>query len=145
VPNGPESLDDLVALIDQARDISLKYDVERYLRPVSFRPGAVTFEAGEGAPSALGRRVAAFLHEATGERWLVDASAKRGGETVNQRRKREAEARTAQVMRDPALVKAMTLFPGAELIGVEGPVSDADHTHDEDRPGADASRQETSR
>ena len=58
---------------------------------------------------------------------------------------KEAEARTAQVMRDPALVKAMTLFPGAELIGVEDPVSDADHTHDEDRPGADASRQETSR
>ncbi len=145
-PEGPASLDDLIALIDEKRDISLKYDVERYLRPVSFRPGAVAFEPAEGAPSTLGGRIAAFLHEATGARWLVDASAKRGGETLNERRQREREARMAEVMRDPAMVKALTLFPGAELIGVEDTAPGADQpSESEDSPGAAAPRQETLR
>jgi DNA polymerase-3 subunit gamma/tau len=145
-PAGPASLDDLIALIDEKRDISLKFDVERYVRPVSFRPGAVTFEPADGAPTTLGGRIAAFLHEATGARWLVDGSAKRGGETLNERRKREHEARMAEIMRDPAMVKALTLFPGAELISVEDPTaSTVQDTNDEDRPGEDAPRQETSR
>lgn len=146
-PQGPASLDDLITLIEANRDLSLKYDVERYLRPVSFRPGAVSFEAGEGAPSTLGRRVAAFLHEATGERWLVDASAKRGGETVNERRQREHAARTAAVMRDPVMVKALTLFPGAELISVDEPAEASSHQTDDDSGAPDTAetRQETSR
>ncbi len=144
-PQGPTSLDDLIALIEEKRDISLKFDVERYLRPVSFRPGAVTFEPAEGAPSTLGGRIAAFLHEATGARWLVDGSAKRGGETLNERRKREHEARMAEIMRDPALVKALTLFPGAELIGVEDAAAPARNHEDEEAAGAQAPRQETSR
>ena len=145
-PPGPESLDDLIALIDAHRDISLKYDVERYLRPVAFRPGAVTFELGEGAPSDLGRRVASFLHEATGARWLVDASASQGGETANERRKRENEARMTAIMRDPVMVKALTLFPGAELIGVEEPAAgDGGQSANQEEPGETPPRQETSR
>jgi len=144
-PQGPSSLDDLIALIDERRDISLKFDVERFMRPVSFRPGAVTFEPAEGAPSTLGGRIAAFLHDATGARWLVDGSAKRGGETLNERRKREHEARMAEIMRDPALVKALTLFPGAELIGVEDAAAPARNHEDEEAAGAQAPRQETSR
>ena len=118
-PSGPADLDALIALIDETRDIALKLDVERYVRPVSFRPGAVSFEPAEGAPANLGGRLSTFLTEATGQRWLVDASAKRGGETLNERRKREHEKRMAEIMRDPAMVKALTVFPGAELLSVE--------------------------
>ena len=145
-PQGPASLDDLIALLEEKRDIALKYDVERYLRPVAFRPGAVTFEPAEGAPSNLGGRIAAFLHEATGARWLVDGSASRGGETLTERRKREHDARMAEIMRDPVMVKALTVFPGAELIGVETPAGDAaPEQQSENEPGASAPRQETSR
>ena len=145
-PQGPASLADLIALIEEKRDIALKYDVERYLRPVAFRPGAVTFEPAEGAPSNLGGRIAAFLHEATGARWLVDGSASRGGETLTERRKREHDARMAEIMRDPVMVKALTVFPGAELIGVETPAGDAaPEQQSENEPGASAPRQETSR
>ena len=117
--NGPGDLDALIAMIDEKRDIALKLDVERYVRPVSFRPGAVSFEPGDGAPADLGGRLSTFLTEATGDRWLVDAHAKRGGETLNERRKREHDKRMAEIMRDPAMVKAMTVFPGAELLRVE--------------------------
>ncbi len=141
-PAGPGDLDALIALIDDRRDIALKLDVERYVRPVSFRPGAVSFEPAEGAPANLGGRLSTFLTEATGERWLVDASAKRGGETLNERRKREHEKRMAEIMRDPAMVKAMTVFPGAELLSVEEPAQPA--SDDAQRDEGAAPRQERS-
>lgn len=140
-PQGPQDIDALIAMIDDARDIGLKVDVERYFRPVSFRPGAVSFEPADGAPVTLGGRIASFLNDATGQRWLVDASAKRGGETLNERRKREHEARMAEIMRDPAMVKAMTVFPGSELLSVEEHAPADAPLHGED---ADTPRQETS-
>jgi len=138
--SGPASLDDILALIDEARDIELKLDVERYVHPVSVRPGALVFRAGEGAPANLGGRLSAFLNTATGARWLVDASARGGGETAYERRKREHKERIEAVMREPVMIRALTLFPGAELIHVSEPGGTG-----ESEEAAHAPRQETSR
>jgi len=45
-----QSFADVVALIDAKRDIALRLDVERFVRPVSFRVGAIEFEPAPGAP-----------------------------------------------------------------------------------------------
>lgn len=142
-PAGPTSIDELIAMIDEARDIGLKLDVERYMRPVSFRPGAVTYEPARDAPNTLGGRIASFLNEATGQRWLVDAHGKNGGETISERKKREKAEATAAIMRDPAMVKALTLFPGAELLNVEDPAEDT-HLDADDADSEQPPRQETS-
>jgi DNA polymerase-3 subunit gamma/tau len=47
------SFEDVMALIERKRDIGLRSIVERYVRPVSFRPGAIEFEAAPGAPNNL--------------------------------------------------------------------------------------------
>ena len=44
------SFEDLLALIGQRRDVTLKMDVERFIRPISFRQGAIEYEPGPGAP-----------------------------------------------------------------------------------------------
>jgi DNA polymerase III subunit gamma/tau len=116
---GPSSLDELIKDIEGAREIGLKLDVERYVKLVSLRPGALAYEAAPGAPSDLGGRLARFLQDQTGARWLVDSSAKNGQETIHDRRRREAEAERETVMKDPAMVSALAAFPGAELIAVE--------------------------
>ena len=41
---GPESLEELIADIEGAREIGLKLDVERYVKLVSLRPGALAYE-----------------------------------------------------------------------------------------------------
>ncbi|MCH8489521.1 MAG: DNA polymerase III subunit gamma/tau [Oceanicaulis sp.] len=116
---GPESLEALIADIEVAREIGLKLDVERYVKLVSLRPGALAYEPAPGAPSDLGGRLARFLQDETGARWLVDSSAKNGQETVQDRRRREAEAERESVLEDPAMVSALAAFPGAELIAIE--------------------------
>src|SRR5687768_11288043 len=44
-----QSFEDMIALIDRKRDITLKLDIERFVRPISFRPGAITYEPAPGA------------------------------------------------------------------------------------------------
>jgi len=133
---GPESLEELIADIEGAREIGLKLDVERYVKLVSLRPGALAYEPAPGAPSDLGGRLARFLQDLTGARWLVDSSAKNGKETLHDRRRREAEAERETVLKDPAMISALTAFPGAELIAIEPAPAPANPAHD---------RQETKR
>ncbi len=114
----PQSFEDVVALIEGRRDIALKYDVERYMRPVSFRPGAITFEPAPGAPSNLATRLAARLKEWTGEPWLVAAEGGGGAETAWERQRREERTVLDEVAGDPFVRTVMAAFPGAEILGV---------------------------
>ena len=141
-PSGPDSFEGLIALIEAERDIGLQAAIERYVRPVSVGAGKVVFEAAEGAPRDLGARIAGFLQEQTGERWLVDGSGKaRGAETVQERRRREHREAMERVERDPAVVRAMTLFPGAEIIGVLDPPAPDETPQSENETGPDARKE----
>ena len=85
------------ALIEPARDIALKLDVERYVRPISFRPGAITFEPAPGAPANLAQRLVARLKEWTGQPWLIAAEGGGGAESLWERQKREERDARAEV------------------------------------------------
>jgi DNA polymerase-3 subunit gamma/tau len=112
------SFEDVVRLIDARRDLGLKLDVERYMRPISFRPGALTYEPAAGAPSNLAGRLVARLKEWTGQPWLVAAEGGGGAETLLERERRErAEARLAAAA-DPFVTAVLEAFPGAELLEV---------------------------
>ena len=131
-PGGPDSMSALIAMIEAERDLALKTDVERYVRPVSVGAGKLVYEAADGAPGNLGARLSGFLQDRTGERWLVDGKGDaRGGETLAERRRREAREAEERARRDPVMVRAMTLFPGAEIVGFEEPAPPADPEHAE--------------
>ena len=114
----PQSFDEVVALIDAKRDITLKLDVERYVRPISFRPGAITYEAAPGAPSNLAGRLVSRLKEWTGQPWLVATEGAGGGETAWEKEKREAVETRRQVEQDPFVRSVMEAFPGAEIVSL---------------------------
>ncbi|WP_417468552.1 DNA polymerase III subunit gamma/tau [Maricaulis sp.] len=119
MPQGPASFEELIALLQERRDIVLQLDVERCVRPVSFKPGAMTYQPAEDAPSDLAQRLSKRLQEWTETRWMIlaDANAK-GGETWSERRQRGKQERMAAVRSDPAVEEAMRLFPGAEIVRV---------------------------
>src|SRR5690606_27723050 len=68
-----QRFEDVIALIDSKRDIALRLDVERFVRPISFRPGAIEFEPAPGAPADLIQRLATKLRNWTGQPWLIAA------------------------------------------------------------------------
>ena len=112
------SFEDVVKLIDARREIGLKLDVERYMRPIAFRPGAITFEPAPGAPSNLAGRLVAKLKEWTGQPWLVAAEGGGGAETMLERERRERAETRAAAAADPFVAAVLAAFPGAELLEV---------------------------
>jgi DNA polymerase-3 subunit gamma/tau len=112
------TFEQMLALIDRKRDISLKLDVERFVRPISFRPGAIEYEPAPGAPPNLAQRLVGRLKEWTGERWLIAAQGGGGAESLWERQKREEREVRAQIEQDPFVLAVMKTFPGAEIIGI---------------------------
>ncbi len=112
------TFEEMLALIEKKRDIALKLDVERYVRPISFRPGAIEYESAPGAPANLAQRLVGRLKDWTGERWLIAAQGGGGAESLWERQKREEREVRKQIEQDPFVLAVMQTFPGAEIVGV---------------------------
>jgi DNA polymerase-3 subunit gamma/tau len=112
------TFEEMLALIEKKRDIALKLDVERYVRPISFRPGAIEYEPAPGAPANLAQRLVGRLKDWTGERWLIAAQGGGGAESLWERQKREEREVRKQIEQDPFVLAVMQTFPGAEIVGV---------------------------
>jgi DNA polymerase-3 subunit gamma/tau len=112
------SFEDVMALIAARRDIGLRLDVEQYVRPINFRPGAITFEAAPGAPGNLAGRLVRFLKEHTGQPWLVAAEGGGGAESLMERQKREEREALAEIKKDPFVASVLSAFPGAEIVEI---------------------------
>ncbi|WP_332774002.1 DNA polymerase III subunit gamma/tau [Phenylobacterium sp.] len=121
-----QSFADVIALIERKRDIALRLDVERYVRPISFRPGALEYEPAPGAPVNLAQRLVGRLKEWTGQPWLIAAQGGGGAESAWERQKREEREVRVQIEADPFIVAVMEAFPGAEIVSVRNlPVPEA--------------------
>jgi len=113
-----QSFEDVVALIDAKRDIALKVDVARFMRPISFRPGAIEFEPAPGAPANLTQRLVSKLKEWTGHPWLITVQGGGGAESQWERQKREQQETRDEIGEDPFVKSVMSAFPGAEIISI---------------------------
>jgi len=112
------TFEDVVKLIADRRDIGLKLDVERFVRPISFRPGAIEFEPAPHAPADLTRRLASRLKEWTGQTWLVATAGGGGAESEWERQKREERQTRSEIEADPFIKSVMDAFPGAQIVEV---------------------------
>jgi len=127
LPN-PQTFDEVLKLIADKRDISLRVDVERFVRLVAFRPGAITFEPAPNAPGDLVRKLSQRLREWTGQRWLIATEGTGGAESIMERDNRERDAAKARLQANPFVSKVLEAFPGAEITAVRAkpkPVVDA--------------------
>jgi len=112
------TFEDVVALIAARRDAALQFDVERFVRPISVRPGALTFEPAPGAPDKLAQRLSSQLKAWTGQTWMVVTEASGGGPTIRELRDREKAAVRQGVEADPFVRAVLETFPGAEIVAV---------------------------
>ncbi|MFC5345070.1 DNA polymerase III subunit gamma/tau [Brevundimonas staleyi] len=112
LPN-PQSFEEVVSLVGQKREIALQMEIERYVRPVSFAPGRLTFEPVAGMPVNLAPKLASRLKEWTGRQWFVIANGEGGGETVIEINRREKAEERAAVEADSFVKAVLEAFPGA--------------------------------
>jgi DNA polymerase-3 subunit gamma/tau len=111
----PQSFEQVVALIGEKREVGLQMDVQRYVRPVAFKPGAITYESLDGAPMDLARKLASRLKDWTGRTWLIAANGQGGGETMIEIDRRKRSEERAGIEADPFVRAVMDAFPGATI------------------------------
>ena len=114
----PETFAAVLALAHAHKEYGFKHDLERFVRPVSVRAGAIAFALEDGAPRDLAQRLSARLKLWTGRPWLMDvrAGAAEGEATVLERDRRDKREARDALHADPFVRAVLEAFPGAEVV-----------------------------
>jgi DNA polymerase-3 subunit gamma/tau len=107
----------LLEALEDAREIVLVTELERFVRPVSLVPGHLVIELLPNAPADLQKRAVEALTALTDEDWLVE-SGSGGQESIAERNKRLEVERVDAAKQAPEVVAAMKAFPGARVLEV---------------------------
>jgi DNA polymerase-3 subunit gamma/tau len=126
------SLREIVAELDARREISLKYEIERFVRPAEIDFGHFRYTAAPNAPFNLSQRIKDWLENVTGVEWEVLQSTDGSAESVKERRTRRGAEKLQAAASIPMIAEALRLFPGSQVLRVD----DADQVDDLDElPG----------
>ncbi len=110
-----ENLEAVVNSIPKT-NTGLRYDIERYVRPISFEPGHFVFNFGPGAPDDLVRRMSNYLTQSTNRPWEVRLDPSQDGEKpLREKARAAAKAQQEIEANHPVVKKAQALFPGVTV------------------------------
>jgi DNA polymerase-3 subunit gamma/tau len=126
--DGPvlSSLRDILTEIEARRELSLKWEIERFVRPAEIRYGLFSYSAAPGAANDLSQRLKAWLESVCHVEWIVQQSDDAARETPIEARERRRKETLAAAAAHPRVATALKLFPDARLLRVEAPEPD-DH------------------
>ena len=114
----PRSLEEVVELAGQMRDIKLKMLLEEHARLVRFEPGRVEINVEEGAPREFAGELADRLGKWTGRRWIVALSRETGERPIAVVRREKEAAEIARLKANPGLKAVLDAFPEASIKAV---------------------------
>jgi DNA polymerase-3 subunit gamma/tau len=115
------SLEDVVALASQHRDITLKLALQRDVRPVRFEQGRIEFSLAEGSSRTLATDLSRKLREWTGQTWMVAVVNSEGGATLREQAEAMRGRRESDAASHPAVRAVLERFPGARIVDVRDP------------------------
>lgn len=115
------SIEDVVALASQHREIGLKISLERDVRPVRFEPGRIEFSLAEGASRTLAQDLSRKLKDWTGQTWMVAVVNAEGGATMREQVAAAKDQRENDAAGHPAVKAVLERFPGARVVDVRDP------------------------
>jgi DNA polymerase-3 subunit gamma/tau len=107
----------LIGALEDAREVSLQVDVERYVRPSAMTAGTLSCALAGGAPAGLLGRIKAFLETYTGEDWAVE-EAVTDAESLRERQRREKAERIDEARHHPLIAETLAAIPGTLIIDV---------------------------
>ncbi|HOY77070.1 MAG TPA: DNA polymerase III subunit gamma/tau [Hyphomonadaceae bacterium] len=133
------SLREIIAELEARREISLKYEIERFVRPAEIDFGHFNYTAAPGTPANLSQKIKDWLESVSGVEWQVMQSGDGSRESTSELRTRRRGERQAAVEAHPRVAEALRLFPGAKVLRIEDPEaqSDMDEIAEPSRPQQD--------
>jgi DNA polymerase III subunit gamma/tau len=137
-PSPFPTFDSFLDALDEAREIVLLTELERFVRLVSFGNNRLVLEPLDGVPPDLQKRAMECLARLSGMDWAVEYGSG-GRESIVERNKRREAERLASAAQDPIVMAALKAFPGAKIVEVRAapvieavPSADIDEDDDED-------------
>ncbi len=97
----PASFEEVVALVEAKKDLSLRTHLMNDVRLVSFEVGKIDLMPLERAPRDLAAKLSGCLQDWTGRRWMVALTASGGRQTLREQEQTEATARRERLAQHP--------------------------------------------
>src|SRR3984893_11713945 len=113
--------EELIALVAEKRDVSLKSALERDVRLVRFEDGQLEIALEPSAAKMLVGDLSKKLHDWTGRRWMVVVSAEPGAPSLRSQAEERKTQLKSDARSDPLVQAVLTRCPGAEIVEVRPP------------------------
>jgi DNA polymerase III subunit gamma/tau len=113
--------DQIIALATEKRDVKLKAELERFVRPISVADGKIELALEPGAPPTLTNELSRKLEAWTGKRFMVLVSKSGGSATFSSQKQAAKQTAEREVRELPAVQAILKTFPGAEIVKVRDP------------------------
>jgi DNA polymerase-3 subunit gamma/tau len=117
------SFNDILALAAEKRDIKLKSDLERLVRPIRVNPGQFELALEASAHPGLANEISRKLEAWTGLRWMVLVAKEGGARPVAVQAKETRDSAFRAAAEHPDVQAVLKRFPGAEIVDVREPGS----------------------
>ena len=135
-PKELQSFADVVALVDEKRDIKLMNALLEQVRLVHFKPGDIALNPLPTASPDLLQELMRKLKTWTGRVWIVSTSEQEGDEPLGAQRRAEAAKEIEALRAHPAVQEVLQHFPDAQIKAVRSTAAEdapADEGQDERR------------
>jgi len=113
------SLEEVVALAEEHREVRLRTEIEDYVHLVSFEPGRIDFRPAARAPANLAGRMKTKLEEWTGGSWAISVSNEGGAATIREAQEDEWANQVADAKKDALVAAAFAAYPDAEVVDIK--------------------------
>jgi DNA polymerase III subunit gamma/tau len=111
----------IVEMANAKRDVKLKSELERFVRPISVGDSKIELALEPGAPPTLTNELSRKLEAWTGKRFMVLVSKSGGHNTISSQKKEAKQTAEREVRELPAVQAILKTFPGAEIVKVRDP------------------------
>ena len=111
----PSNFAAAVQMFSDHGEMRLYTHLQDHVHLVSFELGRIELRLGEGAPNHLASNLGKYLHEWTGQRWVVAVSDIVGEPTLAEQESAQEHQRKTEAAQHPEVRALLDTFPGAEI------------------------------
>ena len=111
---------EVIELIRVSRDLELLIEIENNFRLVNYRIGRIEFEPTVSATKNLASRLASFLKEHTGIRWVVSVVSRGGSRTLKEEQMEREQLLEKEARTNPVVRAVFDNFPSSKFHNLTG-------------------------
>ena len=112
------SLEDLIEICSNKKEIKLKYELEKNVNLVKFENKRIEITFNDSLDKSFVKDLSSKLFEWTGQRWIITFSQSKGEISINQKKNKIKQDLIDEVKNSEIYKNVLKNFPDAELVDV---------------------------